>query len=486
MKYTYIGSGFAEPNTLYYGDCLDIMQGFPENWIDLICLDPPFNSNEKYNSIFKGSGLRDITPQVKAFDDTWTWNNTAAERVEYVKAAVANPASKVIAAFETFMPRSKMLAYTSYMAERLFQMWRILKPTGSIYLHCDPYASHYLKLLMDAIFGEKHFRNEIVWCYTGPSNTKRWFPRKHDNVLFYAKSDNSVFNASCIKIPYKKLKTGKTSGIFDADYDLDPTGKLPEDYWLEDRDKMSPVGRNPKEYMGYRTQKPVALYERMIKASSNEGDIVLDPFCGCGTTIDAALKNNRRALGIDILPFALRLINERRLGVELPVKGIPVCLETAEQLAKLPKGAERFQDWAISLVDGLASNPQKVGDEGIDGFGMFAHKPDNMNRKGIIVQVTAAGGSQNVKFDKLQTDVEKHNAAMGILITKDKQNAQNNWAVNLPPIQFGIDTYRPMQCFSIEEYYRNGKQYQPPLNLPPLTNPWTGKPMQNLIPFSSA
>lgn len=472
----------AKPNTLYYGDCLEIMQAFPDNWIDLICLDPPFNSDEKYNAIFKGSGLQNIEPQVKAFDDTWNWNPQVAERVEEVKSAIANPASKVIAAFETFIPRSKMLSYTSYMAERLFQMWRILRNTGSIYLHCDPYASHYLKLLMDAIFGEKNFRNEIVWCYTGPSNTKRWFPRKHQVILFYVKSDkDAFFNGNPIKIPYKKLKTGQTSGIFDEDFDLDPTGKIPEDYWLEDRDKMSPAGRKSNEYMGYKTQKPVALYERMIKASSNEGDLVLDPFCGCGTTIDAALKNNRHAIGIDILPFALRLINDRRLGVPLPVEGIPVCLETAEELAKMPKGSEKFQDWAISLVDGLASNPKKVGDEGIDGFGMFAHTPTNMDKKGIIVQVTAASGSQNGKFDKLQTDVRKHNAAMGILITKDAQTAQNRWHVNLPHIEMNRTTYFPMQCFSIEEYYRNGKRYQPPLNLPPLTNPWTGKPMQNTL-----
>ena len=220
---------------------------------------------------------------------------------------------------------------------------------------------------------------------------------------------------------------------------------------------------------------------RIINASSNEGDLVLDPFCGCGTTVDAALKNRRQVIGIDILPYALRLINERRLGVELPVQGIPVSVETAEELAKMPKGAFLFQDWAISLVDGLASNPQKVGEEGIDGYGMFAHTPDNMDKKGIIVQVTSSGGSQVGKFDKLQTHVRNHNAAMGILITKDEQTARHRWHVNLPRIQMGQTYYEPMQCLSITEYFRNGKRYAPPLNLPPLTNPWTGKPMQNTL-----
>ena len=142
----------ANVNTLYYGDCLDIMQAFPDNYVDLICLDPPFNSNRKYNNIFKDSGLT-IEPQIEAFDDIWEWNEKASERVDCVKSAIANPASKVIEGFETFIPNSKMLSYTSYMAERLFEMHRILKDTGSIYLHCDPYASHYLKLIMDAIFG---------------------------------------------------------------------------------------------------------------------------------------------------------------------------------------------------------------------------------------------------------------------------------------------------------------------------------------------
>ena len=181
------------PNTLYYGDCYEVMQYFPDDWIDLICLDPPFNSDEKYSSIFRGAGMN-IDPQVKAFDDTWTWNNTAAERVENVKSASRNPASKVIAAFETFIPRSKMLAYTSYMAERLFQMWRILKDTGSIYLHCDPYASHYLKLIMDAIFGEKNFVNEIVWKKTNSPKGQSSFYGAQKDSIFSTRKINAKHN----------------------------------------------------------------------------------------------------------------------------------------------------------------------------------------------------------------------------------------------------------------------------------------------------
>ena len=473
-------------NTLYYGDCLEILADFPDNYIDLICLDPPFNSNEKYNKVFKNSGLR-IDPQIKAFDDVWHWDNTSAERVERVKNAVANPASKVIAGFERFIPQSKMLSYTSYMAERLFMMHRILKETGSIYLHCDPYASHYLKLIMDAIFGEKNYRNEIVWCYTGPSNTPRWFPRKHDCILFYAKTNDAIFNRDSVRIPYKKLDTGNTSGIFKERAILNASGKIPEDYWLEDRDKMSPVGRNPNEYMGYPTQKPLALYERIIKASSNPGELVLDPFAGCGTTIEAAAKNGRAVIGIDILPFALRLINRYRLapnGINpLPIKGVPVDMDTARQLAKTEPF--KFQDWAISLIDGLAANPQKVGDDGIDGFGMFLNTPENMDRKAIIVQVTGATGSQKAKFDRLHANLRNEHAAMGILITLDAQTAQRNWKHTLDAIKMGETTYAPMQCFSIEEYYQNNAQWERLLTLPPLANPWTGKPMQQKVLFEA-
>ena len=473
------------PNTLYYGDCLDIMSGFPDGHIDLICLDPPFNSDEKYNKVFKDSGLR-IDPQIKAFDDVWLWDTTSAERVERVKNAVANPASKVIAGFEGFIPRSKMLSYTSYMAERLFMMHRILKDTGSIYLHCDPYASHYLKLVMDAIFGEKNFRNEIVWCYTGPSNTKRWFPRKHDILLFYAKS-NHIFNCDEVRIPYaestiKRSKYGgnPSGGMQFKSRQTHPSGgKIPEDWWND----IYPIKHYRNENLHYPTQKPLALYERIIKASSNPGDLVLDPFAGCGTTIEAAKKNGRDVIGIDILPFALRLINRYRLApngiTPLPIEGVPVDMDTARQLART--APFKFQDWTISLIDGLASNPQKVGDDGIDGFGMFLNTPDNMERKAIIVQVTGAAGSQKAKFDRLHANIRNENAAMGILITLNKQTAQRNWKHTLEPIRMGETTYAPIQCFSVEEYYRNNKRWDRILTLPALANPWTGKHMQQEI-----
>ncbi|RKU06425.1 site-specific DNA-methyltransferase [Candidatus Poribacteria bacterium] len=480
-----------QPNTLYYGDCLDIMADFPEKSVDLICLDPPFNSNRKYNNIFKNSGLK-TEAQIKAFDDVWHWDEASAERVQRLKNAVANPASKVIAGFEGFIPKSKMLSYTSYMAERLFVMHRILKDTGSIYLHCDPYASHYLKLVMDAIFGEQHYRNEIVWCYTGPSNTKRWFPHKHDIILFYVKSNESPFYADAVRVPYSESfinrrrytegQSGITAGYSEGREDAEiqssfGSGKIIEDYWTD----IPAGGAIPKnERMGYPTQKPLKLYDRIIKASSNESDLVLDPFAGCGTTVEAALINQRDVIGIDILPFALRLINEHRIkphGREpFPMQGIPVDMDTATQLAKT--APFKFQDWAVSLINGFAANPQKVGDDGIDGFGMLFNKPDNMERKAIIVQVTGASGSQKAKYDRLHANVRNENAAMGILITLDEQNAQRNWKHTLEPVKIGASEYPPIQCFSVEEYFRYDRDPNRILQLPSLANPWTGKQMQ--------
>ena len=541
-----------KPNTLYYGDCLEIMQQFPDEYVDLICLDPPFNSNAKYNNIFKNAGLKNIDPQIKAFEDIWTWDDVSAERVERIKKSIASPISKIITAFEMLIPNSKELSYISYMAERLIEMYRILKNTGSLYLHCDSTASHYLKLVLDNIFGEKQFRNEIIWQRTSAHNDGKQFGRIHDTILYYSKTNNRTWNdiytelnPEHVKKSYKHQdEKGKyevadltAPGTSNTEYGqpwrgIEPSknrqwnppqkqawpkgttppenyetlschekldildnagliswpikGKMPrfKRYLSTSKGRkiqdiitdINHLSSNSKEKMGYPTQKPVALYEVFIKSSTNEGDLVLDPFAGCGTTIDAAKKNGRDVIGIDVLPFALKLINERRLNIPFSIEGIPTDMETVEDMISADKSGIKFQDWAISLVEGLASNPKKTGDDGIDGFGVLAYKPDNMDAQAIIVQVTQAAGSQKHKFDKLQTDVRNHNAAMGILITKNRQTAQNRWKSHLPDVQIGSNRYRAIQCFSIEEYFENGETHT--LSLPPLTNPWTGKPIE--------
>ena len=293
----------VKPSTIFTGDNLEIMRGMDDESIDLIYLDPPFNSNRNYAAPI-GSAAAGA-----AFKDTWTlsdldnaWHGEIADKEPGIYSAISGSENT---------HGKGMKAYLIMMAVRFLEMRRILKSTGSIYLHCDSTASHYLKILMDGVFGKNNFKNEIVWCYTGPSNTKKYFPKKHDTIFFYTKTDVWVFNADALRIEYQKMETGKTSGIFKQSATMDIRGKIPEDYWLEKRDGMTPVGRRKNERVGYPTQKPLALLKRIIKASSNEGDIILDPFCGCATACLAAQIERRKWIGIDISPKAYQLINER-------------------------------------------------------------------------------------------------------------------------------------------------------------------------------
>ena len=302
--------------TLFWGDNIDFLRAMNSETVDLIATDPPFNKGRDFHA------TPDSLAAGASFQDRWKWDEEA--HPQFTDALRDDPKNKNIWTVIQSARASwgdDMGAFLCFMGVRLMEMRRVLKQTGSIYLHCDPTASHYLKALMDAVFGRKNFRNEIIWAYTGPSNTIRWFPRKHDTILYYAKSDMAGFNRDDVRIPYKQLnvqhqKEGEGRGIGgnlthgNVD-DYRERGKVPEDYWLEDRDGMSPVGRSPKERTGYPTQKPLALYERIIKASSNEGDIVLDPFAGCATTAVAAERLNRQWVAIDLWKETKDLIVSR-------------------------------------------------------------------------------------------------------------------------------------------------------------------------------
>ena len=333
------------PNTLYYGDCLDIMAGFPDECVDLICLDPPFNSNANYHTIFRGSGLS-IKPQIKAFDDMWLWDADSEQRVREIKNAIANPASKVIAAFEMIMPQTPMLSYTSYMAQRLFELHRVLKDTGSIYLHCDPTASHYLKLVMDAVFGEKNFRNEIVWHYFKPHSSKRTYPKNYDSILYYVKNKDAeyAFNFDAILVEYDTkavkrydridedgrrykiynnkdgtirrsyMKTGKPDNVFDIPF----------------------VQGTAKEKLGYPTQKPLSLYERIIKASSNEGDLVLTRLPG----VAPPSRRHLPTIAVSSVSTSCRSRCVSSISIEFAEVSIyrcKACLLTKKRRLHLPK-----------------------------------------------------------------------------------------------------------------------------------------------------
>ena len=469
-----------EDNALYYGDCLDWMREWPDESVELVYLDPPFNSNADYNIIF---GTENGTPaQVRGFIDTWKWDAAAAERVRQIERATSNPLHDVIAGMRRILGESGMLAYLSYMGVRLVEARRLLKSSGSIYLHCDPTASHYLKALMDTIFGAKQFRNEIAWCYTGPGNPVRWFPRKHDVLLFYARGDSAVFNRDAVRIPYKQLNVqhadeetgGGIGGRLTPENveEYRERGKVPEDYWLEDRDGMTPVGRRKSERLGYPTQKPVALLERIIQASSNPGDLVLDPFCGCGTAIVAAHNLGRRWIGVDISANAIDIIQDRRLkplAIEAPMFGIPQDLASARKLA-----AEKpfdFEGWAVTRISGLALNEHQRGDGGIDGSGMLLADPDDHDSSRVLAQVKGSPRFSLGAFRDFLHVMGRENAALGVYVTMNPVNSARARAeaAALGEVTVGAQRYPRVQLWSVRDYFEGRHP-----SLPALADPWTG------------
>ncbi len=359
-----------EKNLLYYGDNLDVLRRhIKDESVDLVYLDPPFNSNATYNVLFAEQNGTQAAAQIKAFEDTWRWDQEAAREYEET-VETGGEVSKALMAFRTLLGESNMMAYLAMMAPRLVELRRVLKPTGSIYLHCDPTASHYLKLLMDAVFGPDKFRNEIVWKRTtAHSSAKRYAPI-HDTLLYFGRTAAPTWNEP--REPYEQeyldhyykyddgdgrlywrdnlcaagVRNGSSGqpwrgfdvaakgmhwkftsdGLdkLDAEgriywpkggqgwpqykrYREELKGKALPDIW-SDIDRINAVGN---ERLGYPTQKPVALLERIIQASSNPGDTVLDPFCGCGTAIVAAEKLKRNWIGIDVTHLAITLIKHR-------------------------------------------------------------------------------------------------------------------------------------------------------------------------------
>ena len=327
-----------------------------------------------------------------------------------------------------------MRAYLAFMAPRLAEIWRLLTPDGSVYLHCDPHASHYLKVTMDAIFGAENFRNEIIWCYTGPSNTKRWFPRKHDILLFYAKGKASTFNCDEVRVPYSDTfvarrkyaegKSGITAGYSDGRDDGEVTasfgkGKVIEDYWTD-----IPAGGqiSKQELLGYPTQKPLALLERIIKASSNPGDIIFDPFCGCGTALDAAHGLDRHWVGIDLTVLALEPM-ERRLRerhgltpkVDYDIEGYPTTCQDAILLAE--QNPHDFANWAVTRL-GLSPTANS-NDGGFDGTGKVLLWENSRAAMQLpVIAEVKSGRSLNLnQVRAFRTAMQDANAALGIFIT---------------------------------------------------------------------
>ncbi len=508
-------------NHLYYGDNLDVLrQQIKSESVDLIYLDPPFNSNATYNVLFRGPSGDSSQAQIEAFEDTWHWNNQAEKAFDEVMQGPNPDVGDMLRAMRSFLRDNDMMAYLTHMAVRMIELHRVLKPTGSIYLHCDPTASHYLKVLMDAVFGVRQFQNEIVWKRTTSHNdAKNRFGDVADKVFFYSKSD--TFNYSTQYGPYdeeylkdKYTHRDEAGRIYRLDNlrSPQPRPNLTYDYkgyrphpngWAVSREKMeeldrqsrlefpkSPEGRiqlrrylderkgmplgnvwtdippinsQAQERLGYPTQKPVALLERILSASSKPGDVVLDPFCGCGTTVHAAQKLDRQWIGIDITHLSISLI-EKRLkdafpGIQFNVHGTPKDLEGARDLSNRDK--YQFQWWAVSLVDAVPFGGKKKGaDGGIDGHIFFRSGAKTVEKAIVSVK----GGGVGVKdIRELIAVVDRERAKIGVYISLEPHTEPMKKEAAGAGLYDGPTGKVPkIQLFTIEELFA-GKKTQIPL-----------------------
>ena len=471
-------------NKLYYGDNLDILPGLADESVDLVYLDPPFNSNRSYNVIFgrhPGDGNDDASAQIQAFDDTWHWTPVTDQQYQRYALAGELPeqVGEALTAFRMLLGENDAMAYLVNMAPRLVQLHRVLKSTGSLYLHCDPTMSHYLKVLLDSIFGPDRFVNEIIWRRTNARSTVGKWPRIHDVLLLYSAGQKFHFNpqqvaADTAKMPHtlitgadgKKYQTyeltapgltaegtsGKPWRGFDPAKMGRHWGNAPEvmDEWdskglihwaaregfprrrdaqpFDESSRVVTVGdvwtdidrinQSAGERLGYPTQKPLALLERIIKASSKPDDIILDPFCGCGTTIDAAQRLGRQWIGIDVTFIAIDLIEKRLqdrfsgIAGTYETFGIPRDIAGAKALMK--HSAFDFERWAVTRIN-ARPNQKQVGDKGIDGVARFYLDKKTNGRVLVSVKGGDIVGPQFVR-DLLGT-VQTQKAQMGVLIT---------------------------------------------------------------------
>ena len=422
-------------NHLFYGDNLEVLQKhIDDESVDLCYVDPPFNSKRNYNQIYNNVGKDDIA-QTQAFVDTWEWGHSAELQLDMLRKEpkYTRQLVETILGFEKILGKGSMLAYLVNMAVRFVEIWRVLKPTGSFYVHCDQTASHYLKIILDAVFCARggDFRNEIIWHYYNKihDRRKKLFPRATDVILFYVKDLDSGFTFQQLKVKretsVRQLARKKVDGVMKNARDED--GKLiyriKEDKTLDNVWSIPCLQPASKEKLGYVTQKPLALLERIIQASSNEGDVILDAFCGCGTTVDAAQSLNRKWIGIDITYNAVSLILKRmkdRYGndieQQIQLSGMPRDMESALALAhkKDDRLRKEFEKWAIlTYTDNHAKiNDKKGSDRGIDGIAYIL---------GGTAVFSVKSGNVSVKDVRdLRGVMEREEAAAGILITLEE------------------------------------------------------------------
>lgn len=501
---------------LYYGDNLDVLrEHISSESVDLVYLDPPFNSNANYNILFKSPAGQAADSQIEAFEDTWHWNDKAEAAFHDVMTCGNTDVAELLRAMRGFLKENDMMAYLAMMAARLIELHRVLKPTGSLYLHCDPTASHYLKLLLDGVFGPGNYRNEIIWQRTTSHNSAKRYGKIADTIYFYSKSDNYTWNDirtaySLAQLSrYREDENGRlyraenltadrrnsASGKFNWRGTMPPPSRgwaysleQLEEWWSEGRilkrrdgsprmdglktylegqlgqklqsiwTDIPRIGNTAAERLGYPTQKPLALLERIIQASSNEGDVVLDPFCGCGTAIDAAQKLNRQWIGIDVTHLSIGLI-ERRMknlyGDDLAylVIGTPNDLASAQKLAA--DEPHQFQYWITQAVDGQPyQGGRKGADRGIDGYLYFTGH--DRKTEAAIISVKAGRNIGVAMVRDLKGVIEREKSPMGIFICAVNPTREMEREAAAAGVYEAADgrNYPRLQIFTLAEYFQ--------------------------------
>lgn len=507
---------------LYYGDNLDVLrEHIASESVDLIYLDPPFNSNANYNILFKSPAGKAADSQIEAFEDTWHWNDKAEQAFHDVMISGNTDVAELLRAMRGFLKENDMMAYLAMMAARLIELHRVLKPTGSLYLHCDPTASHYLKLLLDGVFGAPNYRNEITWKRTTTHSDSKTWSRVSDIILFYTKARDFTWNTP--REPHSEQYIASKYRHDDGDgrgpYQLDnmtspnprpnmmyewkgfPFPPMGWRYQLETMTRLDNAGRiwypkradgrfdvskrprlkrylnemdggvmgavwtdippinsQAQERLGYPTQKPLALLERIIQASSNEGDVVLDPFCGCGTAIDAAQKLNRQWIGIDVTHLSIGLIERRmkdRYGDDLAylVIGTPNDLASAQKLAA--DEPHQFQYWITQAVDGQPyQGGRKGADRGIDGYLYFTGH--DRKTEAAIISVKAGRNVGVAMVRDLKGVIEREKSPIGIFICAVNPTREMEREAAAAGVYEAADgrTYPRLQIFTLAEYFQ--------------------------------